>query len=77
VNTIEALSRAKLRCGSDYDASYADLLDASAAGNCSNVTGIRDEQELCFECLPTLETLPCTDIATDTLPHACEQQLQR
>ncbi len=77
-DTIAALASAKVRCGAvSYDASYDDLLDAAADGSCSNVTGIRDETELCFECLPTLETLPCTDVAADKLPLSCQQQLQR
>ncbi len=76
-DTIAAFARAKLRCGSDYDAAYDEELDAATGGSCTNVTGIRDETQLCFECLPTLETIPCTDVATDNLPQSCVQQLQR
>jgi hypothetical protein len=76
-DTLSAVARAKSRCGHDYDAAYADLLDGAAAGNCANITGIRDETELCFECLPTLETIPCADVAGDKLPLSCDQQLMR
>lgn len=75
-DTIEAVARAKERCGSSYDAAYDTLLDGAAVGNCANITSIRDETQLCFECVPTLQTLPCTDIASDTLPQSCQQQLQ-
>ncbi len=74
--TIAAVARAKERCGSSYDASYDSLLDATTGGSCANVTSIRDETQLCFECIPTLETLPCTDVASDKLPLSCQQQLQ-
>lgn len=81
LDTIAAVSRAKARCGGDYDASYRQLVNTvagdGAAGDCTNVTGVRDENELCFECIPTLETIPCADIQGDKLPYSCQLQLMR
>lgn len=75
--TIETLARASERCGDDYKTSYDALLQANAAGDCKNVRTIRDESALRAECIPSLESITCRDLADGKTHPSCAAQLQR
>lgn len=77
LDTIEALARASERCGFDYRRAYDQQLAAAAAGDCKNVTTIRDEGELRQVCLPSLAAEDCTKVEANEHDESCSRQLQR
>jgi hypothetical protein len=80
-DVVDALARANVRCagdaGADYASAYSTFLTQIAAGDCNNIVSIRDEIELCSQCLPSLTTIACADIASNNLPRTCNLQLER
>jgi hypothetical protein len=78
---VDALARAKVRCeadaGTTYDSAFTAVLAQVASGDCNTVSSIRDEASLCANCVPSLSTIACADIADNRLPGSCNLQLER
>lgn len=77
LDTVEALARAAERCGLEYQRSYDRALADVAAGDCKNVTTIRDEAQLRSVCLPSLTTEDCRKVEANDHDPSCSKQLQR
>ena len=77
LDTVEALARAAERCGLEYRRVYDQQLAAVAAGDCKNVTSVRDEDKLRNVCLPSLATDDCKKIEANEHDESCSKQLQR
>lgn len=72
---VEALvTRYGAACGIDEAAVREDILNSAVAGDCGNVTAIRDERALRSECLPWISEASCNALNT-ALPAACKEQL--
>lgn len=64
------------RCGQDYQTNYNAFVKAAANGNCANIVGVRDKNQLYNQCLPVFKTLPCSGAGgVPTLPASCDGQL--
>ena len=77
LDTVEALARASERCGFEYQRVYDQQLATVAAGDCKNVTTIRDEDKLRNVCLPSLATEDCKKVEANEHDESCSKQLQR
>lgn len=77
VETVRTFARTAERCGGDYHTAYDVYLRAFAAGDCKNVTSIRDEDALRTRCLPSVQSAECALFGQTSLHPACSKQLQR
>jgi len=68
----DAVIDAFVRCGVSRQEAY-DAYYGQAGANCSHVVQIRDEGELRRACLPSLQSISCSDL--DGLPSSCREQL--
>jgi hypothetical protein len=76
-DTIETFARTAQRCQRDYKTSYDAFLKRDAAGDCKNITGIRDETALREKCLPSVRTQDCDAFKANVVDASCLKQLQR
>lgn len=76
-DTIEAFARTAERCGQDYQTVHDALVKRDAAGDCKNVSSIRDEVSLRTLCIPFAQSVSCADLTAGKTELACARQLQR
>lgn len=74
---VDALAAAGERCGLEYARVRDATLATVAAGDCKNVTSIRDERQLREECLPSLARDPCERVRAGEHDASCDAQLRR
>jgi len=72
---ITAMADAMDRCGIgvSFD-SNRDALEAAFHG-CGSVTSVRDEDELYYQCIPSLSVVLCSNLEKGDLDSSCDQQL--
>lgn len=76
LDTVDAFAKAQQRCGGDYTAGRNAALRDLANGDCESVT-IRNERELRAQCLPSLASISCADLANQRFAPSCAEQIVR
>lgn len=71
----DAVAEAAQRCGEDYEANRNSFIAVAADGDCANITHVRDRQALYDECIPSLQTIECSDLQEGNLDGSCRDQL--
>jgi hypothetical protein len=74
-DTADAVGKAAQRCGEDYQANH-DAFE-QIVGGCDHIVKVRDEASLRGTCLPSLETVSCSDLLAARLDESCRAQLER
>jgi hypothetical protein len=72
-DTLDAIAKAGVRCGSTYEAMKAEFDKAS--GGCGNIQKVRDEASLRSTCFPSLLTISCTNLLAGAVDASCQGQL--
>lgn len=76
LDTADAFAKAQQRCGGDYTAARNAAIRDLANGDCESVT-IRNERELRAQCLPSLASISCADLANQRFAPSCAEQIVR
>lgn len=71
----EAVGNAAERCQPGAGAATRAELERQLGG-CDNIDNIRDEDSLYATCIPSLETIECSDLTSGNLDPSCLDQLQ-
>jgi hypothetical protein len=78
VDTIAAFAKAfQDKCGADINQETSTLTSEIAAGNCSNILSVRDENALRNTCFATLANISCADLQAGNVDPSCQKQLIR
>jgi hypothetical protein len=75
LDTADAVGKAAQRCSEDYQTAYNDFVQNAANGSCNNITSVRDIQSLYNTCIPSFQTITCTDLDNGKLDATCDSQL--
>jgi hypothetical protein len=70
-----AVATASVRCGGEYQANYDEFVNQAANGDCANITSVRDEAALRATCIPSMQTISCSDLTAGALDPTCDNQL--
>jgi hypothetical protein len=71
-----AVARAAARCGQSYTANYTAFVQAAANGDCSNILQVRDSASLYRTCIPSFNTISCSDLSAGNIDPTCRAQLE-
>jgi hypothetical protein len=71
-----ALANAAVRCGGPYQDNYDAFVSTAANGNCDNIVAVRDSSSLYGTCIPSLDTISCSDLQTGNVDASCKSQLE-